>query len=618
MALYPTVPLRDVCEAVEYGYTASATTEAIGPRFLRITDIVPEQLEWERVPFCEIEPEKLSKYRLRSGDIVIARTGATTGWARFIKNPPEAVFASYLVRIRLRASVDSRFAGFVIESRAYKDFIQQHMGGAAQPNANAQVLTSYKIVLPPLRVQRRIAGILSAYDDLIENNQRRIQILEEMACSLYREWFVRFRFSGRQAVSFVESRLGKIPKGWQGRFGDLAILSRDGINPSDFPGEQFEHYSIPAYDESRQPQTELGETILSGKYCIDNTAVLLSKLNPRIPRIWLPFVSGDKRAITSTEFLVLQPKPGVTREFIYAKCASEEFCGQFASLAIGTSTSHQRVKPESLMAMPSIVPDPAVIERFTNLVAPMLMMCHALRTTIENLRRTRDLLLPRLLSGLITFDDLPVVQEQPDSLLSGKTGDVPAHSHSVPSLRSRSEHDVRGTATRSVISKPPAVITKALNGHEERPVPISETERNDVLAVIRQIFSDGKLRDRDSAICEVARALGYRRTGSAILDVVNRDLLTAVRRGILENYSGELRLQSRSIEDYERSFLKEQFLAAIGRTWIERDQAIRELARWLGFARTGTLIEDTARSLINGLLREERIETDGPDLIRRI
>lgn len=402
--VYPTVPLREVCESVEYGFTASASVEPVGPRFLRITDIVPERLAWEGVPYCEIDKKKLSKYRLRTGDIVIARTGATTGWAKFIRDPPQAVFASYLVRVRPMPSVDARFVGFVVESSVYKDFVHQHMGGAAQPNANAQVLTSFELPLPPLPVQRRIADILTAYDDLIENSQRRIKILETMARALYREWFVEFRFPGHESHPRVASALGEVPEGWEGRFGDLTTIEREGISPFEFPEEEFEHFSLPAFDNGRQPAIELGATILSSKYCIDGSTVLLSKLNPRIPRIWLPAPSGQRRAITSTEFLGLKPRPGVTREFIYAKCCSDEFAGQFGSLAIGTSTSHQRVKPENLLAMPSTVPDRDTVARFSLLVSPMLTVCQQYRSQIQILRRTRDLLLPRLLSGQVALE----------------------------------------------------------------------------------------------------------------------------------------------------------------------------------------------------------------------
>ena len=143
MAAYRTAALREICDTVEYGFTASASNERIGPRFLRITDIVPDRLDWESVPFCEIDLKKLAKHRLRTGDIVIARTGATTGWAKYINNPPEAVFASYLVRVRPAATVDARYVGFVVESPVYKEFIQQHMGGAS--TAECERTSAYEL-----------------------------------------------------------------------------------------------------------------------------------------------------------------------------------------------------------------------------------------------------------------------------------------------------------------------------------------------------------------------------------------------------------------------------------------------------------------------------------------
>lgn len=109
----------------------------------------------------------------------------------------------------------------------------------------------------------------------------------------------------------------------------------------------------------------------------------------------------------------------------------------------------------------------------------------------------------------------------------------------------------------------------------------------------------------------------YQRVGARIREVLDTDLLTAVRRGILQNERGELSLLCRDIERYDRDFLKEQFLASLGRGWTDRDEAIRAFARWLGFVRTGPKLDETARSVINGLLREQRLETDGPNLRRR-
>lgn len=154
--------IAGVCESVTYGYTASASREEIGPKFLRITDIVPATIDWAAVPFCEIAEHRVSHYLVRPGDIVVARTGATTGYAkRMNKQHPTTVFASYLVRVRARPSVSDRMLGILMESDEYKQFIKTNIGGAAQPNANAVVLTSMPIVVPPSKIGE-------AFDRLVE------------------------------------------------------------------------------------------------------------------------------------------------------------------------------------------------------------------------------------------------------------------------------------------------------------------------------------------------------------------------------------------------------------------------------------------------------------------
>jgi hypothetical protein len=156
----------------------------------------------------------------------------------------------------------------------------------------------------------------------------------------------------------------------------------------------------------------------------------------------------------------------------------------------------------------------------------------------------------------------------------------------------------------------------AVKDFEPRPIPIDRTERTDVLCTVRQLFSDGQTRDRDTAMHDVAGALGYQRVGPLIREILHKDLLTAVRRGILQNQNGQLSLVARDLRDYQRDFLKENFLGAIGRGWIERADAIQAFARWLGFSRTGSVIEETGYSLINGLLRDRRLEADKSQIRR--
>lgn len=172
-------PLAYFCESIDYGYTASAVEEQVGPKFLRITDIVPEVIDWPAVPHCQIKERKLDKFLLSEGDLVIARTGATVGYAKRInKRHPDAVFASYLVRLRLKPEMDNLIAGTFVESEAYKSYIQSQIGGAAQPNANARVLASAEIFCPPLRVQREYHEIVEPLVDQrellqLQNNKLR-------------------------------------------------------------------------------------------------------------------------------------------------------------------------------------------------------------------------------------------------------------------------------------------------------------------------------------------------------------------------------------------------------------------------------------------------------------
>ena len=128
--------------------------------------------------------------------------------------------------------------------------------------------------------------------------------------------------------------------------------------------------------------------------------------------------------------------------------------------------------------------------------------------------------------------------------------------------------------------------------------------------------SDGAC-ERDELIRRLAQALGYQRVGHRIGEVLESAVTSAIRRGILVNEEGVLRIQTDDLRDFTRDSLKEVFLAAIGRSWIDREEAIRAFARYQGFARTGPAIDETARSLINGLLREGRLEADRENRLRK-
>ncbi len=150
--------IGDFCDPPQYGYTESATYDPIGPRFLRITDIQDGKVNWDTVPFCPCpEPEK---YLLRKNDLIFARTGATTGKSFLIRECPEAVFASYLIRLRVRRSVDIEYLYWFFQTPSYWAKIADKSTGTGQANFNGKKLASIKVPIPPPEDQRRIVSYL--------------------------------------------------------------------------------------------------------------------------------------------------------------------------------------------------------------------------------------------------------------------------------------------------------------------------------------------------------------------------------------------------------------------------------------------------------------------------
>ncbi|MEU4242679.1 restriction endonuclease subunit S [Actinoplanes sp. NPDC026619] len=180
------VPLRDVCERVDYGLTASAVDTDTGTRFLRITDIVSSRFSWDSVPFVAASAAERDRYRLQAGDIVIARTGSTTGESRWLGSVPgDAVFASYLVRLRVSAAHDSRFIAYALKSPGFRAYVASVLGDkSAQPNASASTLAAALIAVPPLGAQKAIGALLGALDDKIAINDQIVATADALRVAL--------------------------------------------------------------------------------------------------------------------------------------------------------------------------------------------------------------------------------------------------------------------------------------------------------------------------------------------------------------------------------------------------------------------------------------------------
>jgi type I restriction enzyme S subunit len=171
------LPLGDLATAIQYGYTEKAQQEKVGPRFLRITDIQDDSVNWSEVPFCVIDDKDKEKYLLRQGDLVFARTGATVGKSFLITGLiPESVFASYLIRVRLRADIEPKYVSYFFRSNDYWRQISESQAGIGQPNVNGKKLAQIQIPVAPLDQQKSIVAEIekqfSRLDEAVANLKR--------------------------------------------------------------------------------------------------------------------------------------------------------------------------------------------------------------------------------------------------------------------------------------------------------------------------------------------------------------------------------------------------------------------------------------------------------------
>ena len=284
------------------------------------------------------------------------------------------------------------------------------------PNLNTSILRSVPVKFPPLPTQRKIAAILSAYDDLIENNTRRVRVLEQMARALYREWFVEYRFPGHEQAEFVEDEQGRRPKEWERMPVPYAIeidprtkVDKDTVNPFVPMGSLAENSMV--IDPIEERQGNSGAKFKNGD-------TLFARITPCLENGktgYVNFLPDDSAtAFGSTEYIVMRSRL-VCPEYVYLLARLPEFRSH-AEKSMSGASGRQRVKPESLSNYYIAVPDKATLARFQALVKPMFDAVFTLSSRNANLRRTRDLLLPRLVSGELDVSGLRVagVEEEMD------------------------------------------------------------------------------------------------------------------------------------------------------------------------------------------------------------
>lgn len=380
-----------------YGIGASAVERSDNLyTYLRITDIRDDGT-LNMADLKSVDDAKASQYLLRPNDIVFARTGASTGRNYFYDGTDgEFVYAGFLIKFSIDpGKVNPKYIKYYCMSDAYKGWVHSFNTGSTRGNINAQTLGGMPIPLPPRFQQDGLVDILSSLDAKIRKNVALNENLTEQARSIFQSWFIDYEPFG-----------GSIPSDWQpATLGQIAVMKTDSWSPAKNPDVVVEHYSIPAYDEQCYPVFEIASGIKSNKYLLTSDSVMISKLNPDTKRIWRPMcLSGHP--VCSTEFIVYEAKKKGQRDYIYSLIDSIPFFNHLCSHTTGSTNSRQRATPKSTLDFALCLPPDSIIEDFCQIVTPMYDLIASNIVENQSLAKTRDSLLPRLMSGELDVSNL--------------------------------------------------------------------------------------------------------------------------------------------------------------------------------------------------------------------
>lgn len=374
MREWKTYKLGEICKNIAYGYTESASSDVVGPKFLRITDIQYDFISWDKVPYCPITVENHKKYKLELGDIVIARTGASTGATAIFKDEEiDAVFASYLIRYKIDKEIAYPFyIGQLLKSALWRSYVSSIIGGSAQPGANAKQFADFKFLLPDLSTQIQIAQILTSLNDKIELNLQMNQTLEAMAQALFKEWFINFNFP-----NFDGELENGLPKGWRmGVFEELTdIKTGKGLKRTEFKPDGI--YPIIGANG------ELGRT---DEYLLDDKLLLTG----RVGTLGSIKISHGKKWY-SDNVLIMKPYKYFYFSYFNLKTIDMNSLNRGSTQPLVTQTD--------LKNYLTLIPSEEILLLFEKTVNEIFEKIFFNDIQIQTLTQTRNTLLPKLMSG---------------------------------------------------------------------------------------------------------------------------------------------------------------------------------------------------------------------------
>lgn len=416
---WETVKLEDVCQKITVGHVGPMAKQYVesGIPFLRSQNIQPFHLDLSSLKYITEEfHQKLKKSALFPGDVAVVRTGYP-GTACVIPSRFPRLNCADLVIISPGDRLCPQYLAAIFNSQWGKSTVEGVLVGVAQQHFNVTAAKAMTIALPPLSVQLKIAAVLSAYDDLIENNTRRIAILEEMAQLIYREWFVHLRFPGHEEVEMVEVEdLCRIPQDWQVRkvqeFGQVIT----GKTPSK---------KIPEYYNQKDMYFIKIPDMRGNIFCIETSDYLSWSGAESQSKKTLPTDSLCVSCIGTVGIVAITTESSQTnqqinsiiinnqndREFLYFALSDlQETMSQYGATG-ATMTNLSKGKFQSLRLA---YPHPIIIDKFHHMTRPMFNEIRLLQHKNKNLIKTRDLLLQRIISGDLDVSNLAIAEDDHD------------------------------------------------------------------------------------------------------------------------------------------------------------------------------------------------------------
>jgi type I restriction enzyme S subunit len=405
---WPTKRLGDLAE-FRNGVNYNKSSFGEGVKVVGVSDFQ----DYTKPRYAELEqinPEGIVTERniLRDGDIVFVRSNGNReliGRSLFIEQPPEEVtHSAFTIRLRFTSrEVHPKFYAYCFRTPLIREGLTAYGGGTNISNLNQDILNALEVPLPPLPVQWRVAGILSAYDELMENSQRRIRLLEAMARALYRESFVHFRFPGHEKLPRVDSPLGPIPKGWEVvAFTEIADVLSGGTPKTDVA--EYWNGKIPFFTPRDVPGcfyvqdtdkhvTELGLSKCASELYPADTVFITAR--GTVGKVALPSVP----MAMNQSCYALRGKTGIPQRFLFLMTLQQV---DYLKTNTGGAT-FDTIVVDTFRRMQVVKPTSGIVARFARQADAMFEQVNTLQRQIQNLRRTRDLLLPRLLSGQVAI-----------------------------------------------------------------------------------------------------------------------------------------------------------------------------------------------------------------------